>query len=453
MLGNLFENRALSFQSVYASGDAFELQTNAGTIVNQDTVFQVNAIYAAVSLISSTVATLPLDAFTKTDAGRQPFRPAPTWIDQPDVDTTRSAFYGSVLVSMLLEGNAFIRVFTNAQGNVVNLTVINPAKVDIRRNGIGQVNFRVEGMDRLLGADEMIFIPDVVKPGSMRGISRVDALKENFSLAQALQAYSAKFFGQGTNTSGVLEFPGNLTQEQSKVLQESFDARHRGWRGSHKTAVVSGGATYKPTSVDPQQSQLLEARNHAVADVARAFNIPGHLLGLDMGQSYASVEQNNLAWVTHCLRPLVTKMEMAFGKLLKRTEGGDQAFLKFNLDGLLRGDMATRSQSYSTGLQAGYLSINDVRMMEDLAPVNEPSAMVPRVPLANVNIENATLASQKHKVQMARDLVMIGFDPASVLEAMGLPPMDHTGLPSVQLQGVAQVDPEDPLSAYDVGGE
>lgn len=451
MLSNLFEARALSFQNAFGSGDAFELATNAGTIVNQDTVFQVNAIYSAVSLISQTISTLPLEAFVREDEGRQPFRPAPSWIEQPDVDTTRSAFYGAVIVSLLLEGNAFIRIFSNRQGEVVNLTVINPTKVAVKRNGVGRINFQVEGEEKLLGPDQMIFIPDVVKPGSIRGISRVEALKENFSLAQALQAYSAKFFGQGTNTSGVLEFPGNLSFDQAKVLQENFDSRHRGWRGSHKTAVLSGGAKYTPTTVDPQQSQLLEARNHAVADVARAFNIPGHLLGLDMGQSYASVEQNNLAWLQHCLRPIVQKLEMGFSKLLKRVENGDRAFIKFNLDGLLRGDMATRAQSYSTGLQAGYLSINDVRAMEDLSPVLEPSANVPRVPLANVNIENATLASQTHKVKMARDLIMVGFDPASVLAAMGLPAMEHTGLPSVQLQGVAQVDPEDPLSAYDVG--
>lgn len=454
MLSNLFgENRALSFQSVFASGDAFELNTAAGTIVNQNTVFQVNAIYSAISLISQTIATLPVDSFIRISDSRRPFRPRPSWVQQPDVDTTRSAFYGSVITSLLLEGNAFVRVFTNNEGQVVNLTVLNPTKVKIKRNGIGRVMFEVEGVDRLLSNEEIVFIPDVVKPGDIRGVSRIEALKENFSLAQALQGYSAKFFGQGTQTSGVLTYPGNLSADQAKQLQESFDSRHKGWRGAHKTAVLSGGAEYKPTSTDPQQSQLLEARNHAVADIARAFNIPPHLMGLDMGQSYASVEQNNLAWVTHCLRPIVTKLENGFGKLLSRVEGGERAFLKWNLDGLLRGDMQTRAQSYSTGLQAGYLSINDVRRMEDLPPVDDTSAQVPRVPLANVNIENATLSSQTAKVKMARDLVMVGFEPEAVLEALGLPAMDHTGVPSVQLQGLQNLNPENPGEAYDVGDE
>jgi len=307
MLENLFERRALSFQSVFASGDSFQIGSNSGTIVNNDTAFQVNAIYSAISLISQTISSLPVDAYVRRDGSRRPFRPAPEWIQAPDVDTTKEAFYGSVIVSLLLDGNAFIRVFSNENG-IVNLNVLNPSQVKIKRNGIGRVMFEVQGEDRPLSSEEILHIPDIVKPGSIRGVSRTEALKENFGLAIALQNYSAKFFGQGTNTSGVLEYPGNLNAEQAAQLQEAFDSRHRGWKHSHKTAVLSGGATYKPTSVNPQDSQLLEARNHAVADVARAFSIPPHLLGLDQGMSYASVEQNNLAWVTHGLRPIVSKL-------------------------------------------------------------------------------------------------------------------------------------------------
>jgi len=449
MLGNLFEQRALSFQSVFASGDNFEMKATAGTIVNQDSVFTINAVMSAISLISQTVSTLPVDAFTRVGGDRRPLRPAPEWIQKPDVDTTKSAFYGSIIVSMLLEGNAFIRVFYNDQGQVVNMNVLNPNNVKIKRNGIGRTMFEVRGEEKLLSSDEMVFIPDVVKPGHMRGISRIEALKTNFSLAQALEAYSATFFGSGTNTSGVLEVGGNLTADQAKQLQESFDARHRGWQKAHRTAVLTGGAKYTPTSVNPQESQLLEARNHAVADVARIFNIPPHLLGLDKGMSYSSVESNNLAWVTHCLRPIVSKLEDGFAPLLQNGNGSRNAFLNWNLNALLRGDIETRTKAYSSGLQAGYLTINDVRRQENLNSINDPSADTPRVPLANVNVENATLSSETQKVKMARDLVMVGYDPVQTLEAFGLPTIDHTGIPSVQLQGLQNLDPENPTSLYE----
>jgi len=450
MLDKLFEKRALSFQSVFASGDSFQIGSNSGTIVNNDTAFQVNAIYSAVSLISQTISSLPVDTYVRRDGSRRPFRPSPEWVQQPDIDTTKEAFYGSVIVSLLLDGNAFIRIF-RSEGRIVNLNVLNPTTVKIKRNGIGRVVFNVQGEDRPLTTEDILHIPDVVKPGSIRGVSRTEALKENFGLAIALQNYSAKFFGQGTNTSGVIEYNGgNLTAEQAAQLQEAFDSRHRGWKNSHKTAVLSGGATYKPTSVNPQDSQLLEARNHAVADVARAFSIPPHLLGLDQGMSYASVEQNNLAWVTHGLRPIVSKIEGGFSKLLKMTPGAENAFVKWNLDGLLRADYNSRISGYSTGLQSGFFTINDIRRLEDLRPVEDPSADTVRVPLQNVNVENATISSQSQKVKMATALVSVGYDPKSVLESLGLPDIEHSGLPSVQLQGVQNIDPEDPESVYDV---
>jgi len=369
-------------------------------------------------------------------------------VQRPDIDfSEKSGFYSSLVASLLLDGNAFIRIFRQ-QGRIVNLNVLNPSTVKIKRNGIGRVMFQVEGEDRQLSSEDILHIPDIVKPGSIRGVSRTEALKENFGLAIALQNYSAKFFGQGTNTSGVLEYPGNLTAEQAAQLQEGFDSRHRGWKHSHKTAVISGGATYKPTSVNPQDSQLLEARNHAVADIARAFSIPPHLLGLDQGMSYASVEQNNLAWVTHGLRPIVSKLEGGFSKLLKMAPGAENAFIKWNLDGLLRADYNTRLSGYSTGLQSGFFTINDIRRFEDLAPVDDPSADTVRVPLQNVNVENATISSQSQKVKMATALVSVDYDPSSVLQALDLPEIDHTGLPSVQLQGVQNLDPEDPESVY-----
>lgn len=453
MLNNFFEKRAVSFQSVWGSGEDFDLGSQAGTVVNSDTAFQVNAIYSAISLISQTVSSLPVAAYTRSadDGSRRPFIPEPTWVQKPDVDTTKEAFYGSIIVSLLLDGNAFVRVYSNDRGEIVNMNVLNPTRVKIKRNGIGRMMFELEGEKKLLSSEEIVFIPDVVKPGAMRGVSRVDALKENWGLAIALQNYSSRFFGTGTHTSGVLEVPGSLTSDQAKNLQEAFDSRHRGWSRAHRTAVLSGGASYKPTSVDPQDSQLLEARDHAVADVARAFNIPPHLLGLaDKGMSFASVEQNNLAWVTHCLRPIVQKLESGFSPLLARYPGGESAFLKWNLDGLLRADIETRTKSYSVGLQAGYYTINDVRRYEDLSPIEDASANTVRVPLANVNVEEATVSSEVQKVKMARDLVMVGYEPGQVLAAFGLPSIDHTGLPSVQLQGVSQIDPENPESVYGV---
>jgi HK97 family phage portal protein len=349
---------------------------------------------------------------------------------------------------MLLDGNGFVRVFRDGSGRVINMTVLNPSKVEIRKNKVGEVVYVYEGEGKPLNKNEMIHIPDVVRPGEIRGISRVIALKDNFGLALALESYAARFFGQGATTQGLIEFPGNLTPEQAKQLVDGFDARHRGFRKAHKTGVLSGGAKYVNTSVENDKAQFIDSRRMAVEDVARAFNIPPHLLGLPGTNTYSSVEQNNIAFVTHTLRPIVQKLESAFTPLMANEPGGSTAFIKFTLDGLLRGDANSRFSAYSTGLQAGYLTINDIRRLEDLPPVE--GGEIIRVPLANVNIDAAELVATDKRVNMAQKLVNSGFDPAEVMAAMGLPEIAHTGLPTVQLQGIAQVNPEDPAAAYEV---
>jgi HK97 family phage portal protein len=448
IFNRLFEQRNISYQTMWASGDMVELNNLAGTVVNNDTVFQVNAVFSAVSLISDLVSTLPVDCFVNRDGARFPFRPKPSWVDQPDVDLPRQAFYSSVVTSLLLDGNCFVRVYSNRKGEVVNLVVLNPTSVSIVRNGIGRLQFNVVGEEQPLTSDEILYIPDILRPGQVRGVSRVLALRESFGLSLALEKFAATFFGSGTNLAGVIEFPGNLTQEQADNLRSGFDSRHSGWSRSNRTGVLSGGAQFKPTQIDPQQSSLIDSRRFGVEDVARAFNIPPHLLGLPGTMAYASVEENNRAFLTSTIQPMVAKIEQAISPLMRRSPGGENAYVKFNMDALLRANIQARTAAYSSGLQAGYLTINDVRRLEDLLPVEDEAANQVRVPLANVTITDQSLTAEEKRVRMANVLVLSGYDPAESLAAVGLAPIAHTGLPSSQLQPVAQVDPTDPSAAY-----
>jgi hypothetical protein len=167
------------------------------------------------------------------------------------------------------------------------------------------------------------------------------------------------------------------------------------------------------------------------------------MIGLNNGSmSYASVEQNAIFFVQHTLRPYIVKLEDAYSRLLP-----NGIFIKFNVDGLLRGDFATRVAGYSSGLQAGWLSINDVRAYEELAPIEGGDTS--RVPLANINIDAADMVETDKKVTMAQRLITVGFKPEEVLAAFGLPAIGHTGVPTVMIQPLTTIDPEDPLSVYE----
>jgi HK97 family phage portal protein len=455
MFENLFEKRNISFQTLWASGGDLQPANVAGVVVNADTALTINAVFSAVSLYADSVSTLPLDAYLRRDGELLPFRSAggaPAWVQNPDVDFVGySAFYSSVIVSLMLEGNAFVRVYSNSAGEVVNLVVLNPTDVEVKRNGLGRLIFTIKSSKETLNADEMVHIIDILKPGAVRGISRVEVLKENLSIAKALEGFTATFFGSGVNMAGIIEVPQQLTQEQAEALANGVDRRHGGWRKSAKTGVLTGGAMWKPTGIDPDKAGLIEQRRFAVLDVCRAFAVPPYMLGVtDSGMSYSSVEQQGLQFVSMSLRPLVAKLENGFSKLMARTPGGENAFIRFNMDALVRADLAARTTAYASALQAGWMSINDVRRVENLRRVEDASADKPRVPLASVNIDAATLTGDKERVQMAQMLVQVGYDPASVATLLGID-VTHTGLPSSQLQQVAMIDPENPTSVYPGG--
>jgi HK97 family phage portal protein len=445
MLGNLFgEQRAVSFQTVWGAGEPWGLQSESGVNVTTKKSFEIVAFFSAVSLISDTISTLPCGAYLRIGATRRPLNPRPVWLDQPDVDlSTRAAFFQQVFSSLLVHGNSYTRVFRDAQGQVVNLVNLDPEKVDVERSAIGRKVYKVQNEGRMLTSDEVIHIVDLILPGELKGLSRVETLKQALGLNIALSDYASRFFGTGASASGVIEFPGNLTSEQAKQLADGFDARHRnGTRRAHRTGVLSGGAKFVATQTDPEASQALESRKFAVEEIARAFNVPLHLLGVPGTASYASVEQNNLQFVSMTLRPLAEKVEAAFSRLLP----GD-AFIKFQFNDLLRADLASRVQSYSVGTQAGFYSTNDIRRLEDMEPVEDGDQY--RVPLANISLADTGVVAEDKRVLMANRLVTSGFKPEQVLAALGLPAIEHTGVPSVMLQGVAQIDPEDPQAVYE----
>lgn len=445
MLSKAFERRAISFQQVFGTGGFFGTSTYAGVSITQDSSLRISTAYACVRLLSDTVSTLPVDSFIRRDGVRVPYRPRPIWLDQPDPDlaTSRDEHFTQVMVSLLLDGNAFVRVVRDPLGTVIALIVLDPKRVEVRRNKDYQIEYYLKDIDRVLSKSEVLHITELRKPGALRGSSRIDELKEVFGLTAALDEFASRFFGQGSQTSGVIEVPGALSREQAKDLVDSFEEGHKGLARSHRPGVLFGGAKFNKTGVDPNEAQMLESRKMQVEEIARAFRVPLHMLSTAIpgAMSYASVEQNAIQFATYTIRPYLSRIEAAYSTLLPQG-----VFIRFNMDGILRGDIQTRFSAYSTGTQAGFLSVNDIHRLEDLPPVE--GGDVYRVPLANVDLAAAALVEQEHRVAMASKLIQVGFDPTETLAALSLPAIGHTGLPSTQLQQVAQIDPENPSAVY-----
>jgi HK97 family phage portal protein len=248
-------------------------------------------------------------------------------------------------------------------------------------------------------------------------------------LAIALETFTARFFGSGANPGLVLKTAGELSQNQVDDLARQIENRHAGVGQSHRPLVLQGGLETEKTTNANDQNQLIESRRMAIEDVARIFNTPPHLLGLPGYNSYSSVEEANLQWISHQLRPLATKLESTFGELLPPSQ-----FLRFNFGALERGNLTSRATAYSQLTQAGIISTDDARRLEDLPVISTDASTNPRVPLANIDIKAASLAEQEKLVAIATKLIQAGFDPAATMAAFGLPAIRHDGGIPVTLQ-------------------
>ena len=450
-LGKLFrsgdgEDRSLSYQQVWGSGGNWNSYRSAsGTNVNYDTALSISTVYSCVRLLTDTISTLPVDTFFRKDGERLPFRPKPMWVDQPDIGTSREDHIQQVVLSLLLAHGSVTRIYRNSLGEVVSLQVLDPLSVEPRVNPTTREVEYIWDDRIVIPARDIKYVSLLKKPGQIKGVDPLAEVKETLGLTEALDTFSARFFSGGSNVGGVVEVPAVLTKEQAQTAKEAFEATHKGNDNAHGVAVLGGGGKFVKSSVDPEQSQLLDARRFAVESVARVFRVPLHMLQIAAPgvQSYASNEENAIQFAVYTLRPIVSKIESAYSALLP---GG--AFLKFNMDAILRGNLPTRFAAYSTGINSGFMTINDVHRLEDMRPVS--GGDVVRVPLTNVNVNAADLTETDKKVTMAQKLVIAGFDPAETLAALGLPPITHTGLPSTQLQLAASIDPENPAAAYPV---
>lgn len=286
MLGRIFENRAdfaateeraISFQTIFAAGGNVEFTTDSGVVMNQLESLRVGTTYACIRLIADSISTLPVDTFLRSEGVRTPYRPRPVWLDEPESGVTRVEHFQQVLVSLLLDGNAFIRVLRDAQG-VAGLAVLNPQHVEMARDPRTNRPVFILNSDKTYTQDEIIHITELRLPGELRGRSRIELVKEAMGLSKALETFASRFFGSGSTTSGIIEFPGNLTREQAQDLAFGFEQGHKGVRRSHKVGVLSGGASFKKTGVDNDAAQFIDARRFQVEEIARVFRCPPSMI-------------------------------------------------------------------------------------------------------------------------------------------------------------------------------
>jgi len=352
--------------------------TTAGKPVNEHTAMQMTAVYSCVRILSETLAGLPLHVYRYNDSGgKEKNLKHPLYKllhDEPNPEMTSFAFRETLMSHLLLWGNAYAQIIRNARGEVIALYPLMPNKITVDRDSAGRLFYLYQrGLEDVasLGKDSQVYLnpTDVLHiPGlgfdGLVGYSPIAMAKNAVGLAIATEEYGAKFFANGAAPGGVLEHPGTIKDPQK--VKESWNAAYQGSTNAHRVAVLEEGMKYQAIGISPEQAQFLETRKFQINEIARIFRVPPHMLADLEKSSFSNIEQQSLEFVKYTLDPWVVRWEQAMCRALLMESEKPTVFIKFNVDGLLRGDYVSRMSGYATARQNGWMSANDIRELENL---------------------------------------------------------------------------------------
>ena len=344
--------------------------TTSGKAVNERTAMQTSAVYACVRILAESVAGLPLHVYERTANGSKSTKPShPLYRllhDEPNREMTSFVFRETLMSHLLLWGNAYAQIIRDGRGFPIALYPLLPDRMAVDRNESGELvyTYQSDKGQIKLRRENVLHIPGLGFDGLI-GYSPIAMAKNAVGLALATEDYGATFFANGANPGGVLEHPGVIKPEQADRLRESWQSQFGG-ANAHKVAVLEEGLKFHQMSIPPEQAQFLETRKFQINEIARIFRVPPHMVGDLEKSSFSNIEQQSLEFVKYTLDPWVVRWEQSLQQALILPSEKATIFIKFNLDGLLRGDYQSRMQGYSTGIQNGFMSVNDVRGLEDM---------------------------------------------------------------------------------------
>ena len=342
--------------------------SSSGKTVNERTALQTTAVYACVRILAETIASLPMHTYRYTANGKEKAIDHPIYYllhSEPNPEMTSFVFRETLMGHLLLWGNAYAQIIRDGRGRVVCLYPLLPNKMLVNRNdqGILYYQYEKDGQTFLLRNYEVLHIPGLGFDGLI-GYSPIAMAKNAIGMAIATEEYGAKFFANGANPGGVLEHPG-VVKDPARI-RESWNAVYQGSSNAHRVAVLEEGMKFQSIGIPPEQAQFLETRKFQINEIARIFRIPPHMIGDLEKSSFSNIEQQSLEFVMYTLDPWVVRWEEAIQRALFSESEKRQYFVKFNVDGLLRGDYQSRMNGYAVGRQNGWLSSNDIRELENL---------------------------------------------------------------------------------------
>lgn len=379
LIPKLFKSRDKPIKnSFYSSAPNFFFGgSTSGKAVNERTAMQTTAVYACVRILAETIASLPLHVYKYTEKGKEKAIEHSLYYllhNEPNEEMTSFVFRETLMSHLLLWGNAYAQIIRDGNGKVLALYPLLPNKIKVERDAKGQIyyiyckyideNPMIKNYGEVyLHQEEVLHIPGLGFDGLI-GYSPIAMAKNAIGMSLATEEYGASLFANGANPGGVLEHPGVV--KDPKRIRDSWNSIYQGSSNAHKVAVLEEGMAFKPIAIPPDQAQFLETRKFQTEEICRIFRVPPHLVADLDKATFSNIEHQSISFIDNTVMPWVTRIEQSMQQVLFTPNEKKQYFVKFNLNGRLRGDASSRAAYYQTMRQNGIMSANDIRELEEM---------------------------------------------------------------------------------------
>lgn len=351
----------------------------AGVTVNEKNSLGIGAVWACVGILSDAVATLPLKQYRGVGTKRREVAPSLLITDPwPEAGQNELDFRAGGTMSLALRGNTYGEIVDRDKNMTASMVrPIDPNGMDVRRNRIsGAVEYRDHG--KLLAPDDVFHIRNLRRDGHLVGLNPIEELRTTLGLARAQELMASAFFANSANPSGVLETSEDLSEEETLALARAWMVTHQGIGQAQMPAVLTGGVTWRQVTMNMADAQFIESRGLSRSDIAMIFRIPPHMIGdVDRTTSWGTgIEQQEMGFVRITLLGYLRRWEIAVSNLLP-----DGEYCRFDLKQRLRGDTLSRFQSWTLGINGGWMNPDDVLKEEGEAALPNGMGQAYRMPI------------------------------------------------------------------------
>lgn len=347
----------------------------AGVGVNAGNAMTLAAVFACVRVIADNVGMLPLITYRRLSNGgkmRAADHPLyPLLHDAPNSEMGAYEFRRLAMAHMLAWGNAYAEVVYGDGGQVQGLYLLRPDRMELMRRGGALVYVYRLDSEKVIefNQSQILHLRDAYSGTGLVGNSRIKAHAEEIGFGMALREFGNRYFGNGARPGVVLKHPGRLSAEAAGRLKADWSVAHEGLTNAHRVAVLEEGMGLETIGIPPEESQFLESRKYSVTEIARIYGVPPHKIGDLDRATWGNIEHQQLDFVQGTLQPHLVNIEQAITRTLLQPSERQTVYVEHLIEGLLRGDTATRYNVYVSAVQNGIMTRNEIRLRENLNPV------------------------------------------------------------------------------------